>query len=85
MLCVDEQRRVLETFRAERYGVVVHILLLYRLYLFMLLGIRSFPYHVRHAKHVKSLIGQNGQAWLSRAALRLFRSWDPFRSWRAAS
>ena len=85
MLCVDEQRRVFETFRAERHGVVVHIFITVQLYLFMLLGIHSFPYHVPRAEHVKSSIGQNGEAQSSRAALRLFRSWNPFHSWRVAS
>ena len=51
----------------------------------MLLGIGSFLYHVPHAEHMKSSIGRNGEARSSRNALRLFRSWNPFRSWRVAS
>ena len=39
MLCADKQQRVLETFRAEPYGVVVHLRDILQLYFFMLLGI----------------------------------------------
>jgi len=37
----------------------------------MILGIRSFAYHVPHAEHVESSIGRNGETRSSHAALRL--------------
>ena len=55
MLCVDKQRRVFETFRAEPYGGVV---ISYSCEVVFFHGTR---YHVLHAKRVESLIGRNGE------------------------
>ena len=49
---VDEQRRVYETFHAERYGVgIIHAT-----------G-NMLVNHVPHAEHVESLIRRNGEVY----------------------
>ena len=60
MLCVDKQRRVYETFRAEPYGVVVHLRDILQLYFFHATRY-MVVYHVLHAERVESSIGLNGE------------------------
>ena len=58
MLCVDKQRRVFETFRAEPYGVVVHLRDILQLSSCIFHATRAMlAYHVLHAERVESSIG----------------------------
>ena len=58
--CIDEQRKVFETFCAERYGVVLAHLR-DTLQLFIHATRYTLAYHVLHTKHMESLIGQMAQ------------------------
>ena len=64
MLCVDKQRRVFETFRAERY--MEEFLCIYRIsysckVVFFHATRYMLAYHVLHAERVKNSIRRNGE------------------------